>query len=46
VQTPQGTLRNYDVLGDIVVLTTLISLTLMFLINRRITLRGAGGAER
>jgi predicted MFS family arabinose efflux permease len=46
VQTTQGTLRHYDLLGDIVVLTTLISLTLMFLINRRIALRGPGVRER
>jgi len=36
VQSPQGPLLHFDVLGYILVVTTLITLSLMFLINRRI----------
>lgn len=38
-QTSQGMLRHYDMLGYIVVLTTVISLTLMYFIDRRIEFR-------
>jgi predicted MFS family arabinose efflux permease len=36
VQSPQGPLLHFEVLGYILVVTTLITLSLMFLINRRI----------
>ena len=36
VQTPEGTLLHFDTLGYVLVCTTLVSLTLMYLINRRI----------
>ena len=35
-QTPDGGVRHYDALGYIVVLTTVISLALMFFISRRV----------
>jgi len=42
VPTPQGALLHYDALGYIVVLTTVISLILMFLISRRVERQTAG----
>jgi predicted MFS family arabinose efflux permease len=36
VQTKEGPLLNFDVLGYILVVTTLITLTMMYFINRRI----------
>ena len=42
VQTPEGGLRHYDALGYIVVLTTIISLALMFFISRRVERHGTG----
>jgi hypothetical protein len=42
VQTPEGLLQHFDTLGYVLVCTTLLSLALMYLIDRRI--KGMSGA--
>ena len=37
VQAPEGTLLRFDTLGYVLVCTTLVSLTLMYFINRRVS---------
>jgi len=37
VQAPEGTLLHFDTLGYVLVCTTLVSLTLMYFINRRVS---------
>jgi predicted MFS family arabinose efflux permease len=44
VQVGDGRLLHFDVLGDVLVCTTLISLMLMYFVNRRVTGSTAGTA--
>jgi hypothetical protein len=44
VQVGDGRLVHFDVLGDVLVCTTLISLMLMYFVNRRVTGSRAGTA--
>jgi hypothetical protein len=37
IETPTGALQNFDILGYVVICTTLITLTQMYFINRHIS---------